>query len=498
MKSNRIGRGLKATAVSLALGLGITACSRDYTVAYLYVTSATKTTTGVINAYAVDYQSGALEQLSDSPIPAGNNPVALVASPDAHNLYVVNRNDSNLIHYAIGTDGKLYAQATTSVVGGSTGGNGSFPVAAAIDPFGNYLYVLFTFQNGFTPARTGPGGIAVFKITHTSDPSTDGALSAPLAGPGGLPYFPLGNNPTALTISPKGGYVYVVDREFTAANVPFGIMIAFKADTGTAAAPGTGTLTQIPNTSPIPAGGALAGGFPVGASPSSIVEEPAGLYVYITDSNTNQLFALQTNSAGYPQFPDHLAVPDRALSGECHGRSARTVPLRGQLRLQHGFRLHDHERLAVVGCRLGRRGYRPQLRHDRARARHLPLHFQPDRQLGLRRAARSALRLVEKCAGNPVCRSPAPYLRGRSSQRSPRNADRPLKSTQQTAKVRAQARTFLLLSAVQDLHLLLTFREFYRSSLIDACTFSTLPDARLPTSKSSSSPTPPRSALLST
>ena len=47
MKWNGMGRGLEGhLAVSLALGLGITACSRDYTVAYLYVTSATRTTYG--------------------------------------------------------------------------------------------------------------------------------------------------------------------------------------------------------------------------------------------------------------------------------------------------------------------------------------------------------------------------------------------------------------------------------------------------------------------
>ncbi len=293
MKWNSMGRGLKATAISLALGLGITACSRDYTVAYLYVTSATRTNAGVINAYAVDYQSGALEQLADSPIPSGgSNPVTLVASPDAKNIYVVNRDTSTVVHFDIGTDGKLYAQSTTNVVSGAGGVTGSFPVAAAIDPFGRFLYVLFTYQNGFTPARPGPGGIAVFPLDGS------GNLGTPIMQ-AGLPYYPLGNNPTAIAINPKGGYLYVVDREFTAGGTPFGVMLAFKADLGTAATAGTGTLAAVPGGT-ITAGG-VSGGFAVGSSPSSIVEEPAGLYVYVTDSNTNQLFAFQTNSAGTPQ-----------------------------------------------------------------------------------------------------------------------------------------------------------------------------------------------------
>ena len=172
MKGNSIGRGLKAAAVSLAVGLGLTACSRDYTVAYLYVTSATRTNAGVVNAYAVDFQSGALEQLADSPIPSmGSNPVTLVASPDAKHVYVVNHDSSSVVNFDIGTDGKLYPQTVTSVAGPVGGIVGSFPVAAAIDPLGKFLYVLFTYQNGFTPARPGPGGLAVF-------PSTARAISA--------------------------------------------------------------------------------------------------------------------------------------------------------------------------------------------------------------------------------------------------------------------------------------------------------------------------------
>ncbi len=285
MKGNRMGRGLLATAVSLAVGLGLTACSRDYTVAYLYVTAATRTTAGQVNAYAVDFQSGALEQLSDSPIPSGgSNPVAIVAAPNAQNVYVLNHDTSTVVHFDIGTDGKLYPQTTTNVVQGAGGINGSFPVAAAIDPAGKFLYVLFTYQNGFTTARPGPGGIAVFPL------DSSGNLGAPLTF-NGNPYYPVGNNPSAIAISPKGGFVYVVDREFTTGGTPFGVMLAYTANTT------TGALTQV--VGPLTTGG-QPGGFAVGASPSSIVEEPAGLYVYVTDSNTNQLFAFQTNSVGVP------------------------------------------------------------------------------------------------------------------------------------------------------------------------------------------------------
>ena len=63
MKLKTTGRIVKASLVSLALGLGLTACTRDYTVAYVYMTAANKGAAGVINAYAVDYLTGALVRI---------------------------------------------------------------------------------------------------------------------------------------------------------------------------------------------------------------------------------------------------------------------------------------------------------------------------------------------------------------------------------------------------------------------------------------------------
>jgi len=295
MKLNGMGRGLKATAISLAVGLGMTACSRDYTLGYLYITSATKTTTGEINAYAIDYQSGALQQLADSPLPSGgSNPVTLVAAPNGKTIYVLNHDSSSIGIFAVGTDGKLYGQATPSVVLGANGIAGTFPTAASIDPAGNFLYVTFTYQNGFTTARPGPGGVAVFPIGHsTTDSGAEGKLGTPLtnttvgttpANP--LPYFPVGNNPAGIVVSPKGGFVYVIDQEKPSSGAPFGVLLAFTASTT------TGALIPVP--------GSVAGGFSIGTSPSSIAEDPSGLYLYITDQATNQLYAFQNSASGTP------------------------------------------------------------------------------------------------------------------------------------------------------------------------------------------------------
>src|SRR5450432_1224860 len=87
-----MGRISKAAIVSLAMVLGLSACTRDYTVAYVYMTTA-KSNPGVINQYAVDYQSGALIPIG-SPVAAGNDPVTLVPSPSGLFVYVLNRLDA--------------------------------------------------------------------------------------------------------------------------------------------------------------------------------------------------------------------------------------------------------------------------------------------------------------------------------------------------------------------------------------------------------------------
>lgn len=284
-KKTGLTRGLKAVALSLAVGCGMTACSRDYTVGYLYVTNA-KSVPGLITAYAIDFQSGALQQLADSPIPSGgNNPLSLVAAPNGQNLYVINHDapSSNVVQFAVGTDGKLYAQNTYSVVTGN-GLTGTLPTSLAIDNAGKFLYVTFTYQNGYTAARPGPGGIAVFPINSNGtlgSAVTNTTVGTSSANP--LPYFPVGNNPVGIATSVKNN-VYVIDQEKPSGSAPYGVLLAFSENTS------TGALTPIT--------GSVSNGFAAGTSPSAIAADPLGVFVYVTDSTTNQLYAYNVVNGG--------------------------------------------------------------------------------------------------------------------------------------------------------------------------------------------------------
>ena len=285
-------RGFKALGVTLAVGLGMTACSRDYTVGYLYVTSATRSTSGLVNAYAIDFQSGAITPLADSPIPSGgNNPVGLVTAPNSKFVYVINQSapSSNLVEFSIGSDGKLYPENTYPVVQSADKTViGSFPTSIAIDPSGAFIYVTFTYQNGFSTTNPGPGGVAVFPV------ATDGSLGAPVvnttvgttaANP--LPYFPVGNNPIGVAVRPlSNDFVYVVDQERPTNGAAFGVLLSFARDKT------TGSLTPVTGT--------VANGVAAGTTPGGIAIDPGGHFLYVSDETTNQLYGYSLQANGSP------------------------------------------------------------------------------------------------------------------------------------------------------------------------------------------------------
>ena len=265
------------------MGLGLTACSGTYTIGYVYATAA-RNTAGLVNGYKVDFQSGNLTVLEDSPSPSGGkNPVAIVATPNNKFLYVVHRDDSNVVLFAIGTDGKIYPQTTYNVTG-------SFPTAAAVDPAGKFLYVTFTYQNCpltgnptcqpggqlFTPANPGPGGISIFPIN-----SSDNTLGAPST-------FNLGRAPMGITVT-KNNFVYVIAQDLATVDNLFG----FSAN------PSNGQLTPLPGVTINP-GDVVSTGYPVSTQPGGIIADSSGSHLYVTDQAGSQVIGYSLASNGVP------------------------------------------------------------------------------------------------------------------------------------------------------------------------------------------------------
>ena len=151
MKLSKFGRMALASVVTLGLGIGITACGPPNTIDFLYVTSSNKSNPGQINVYKVDSQAGALIPIPNSPYSSGgNDPVAAVASASGKNLYVINQASNAVVVFAIATDGSLSQQQSCTTPGTN-------PTQLAINAAGTYLYVVETYQPGFSAADPGPG-----------------------------------------------------------------------------------------------------------------------------------------------------------------------------------------------------------------------------------------------------------------------------------------------------------------------------------------------------
>lgn len=301
MTLNKMGRRAVtasiASIVSVAMGLGLTACGNDYTVAYLYATTA-HANPGLINGYKIDYQSGTLDVLADSPIPSGGrNPVTIVAAPGGKAVYSIHRDDSSVVFFAIGTDGKLYPQATYNI-------RGSFATAAAIDSAGKFLYVTFTYQNNadnsqlYTPANPGPGGISIFSINGADTPNPGALVPLPA-----LQNQNVGRNPIGIVAG--NNRVYVIEQDTASTNN----LLGFSAD------PTSGLLTPLPGVTINP-GNVPSTGFPTGTTPSGIIENSSSTFLYLTDqaANTVTAYSIDPNS-GIPAKVGNGTVTDAGPMG---------------------------------------------------------------------------------------------------------------------------------------------------------------------------------------
>jgi 6-phosphogluconolactonase (cycloisomerase 2 family) len=276
MKWKSMGRAATASLLSLAMALGLTACSNDYTVSYVYMTTSRTLPHGLINGYQVDYQSGFLLPLLDSPIDGGGrDTVAIVVAPNDLYLYSVNNFDSDVVEYGIGTDGKLYPWNTYNT-------SGSLPTAGAIDAAGKFLYVTFTYQNTasgaqlYSLANPGPGGISIFPI------NSDNTLGTPTT-------VNVGRNPVGIATSTVGNYVYVIEQDSA---TTFNLL-------GFTETPATGALTAMPGVTINP-GNVASTGFASGVSPSGLLVDKTGTHLYVTDNVQNQIATYSIGSNGVP------------------------------------------------------------------------------------------------------------------------------------------------------------------------------------------------------
>jgi 6-phosphogluconolactonase len=288
MTLSKSGRITLASVVSLGLGFGLTACGPSNTIDFLYVTSS-KNNPGQINVYQVDSQAGPLITLAGSPYSSGGaNPVADLASPNGKNLYVVNRDSGTVVEFAISTNGSLAQQQVCNIPGSS-------PTQLAINKTGTYLYVVETYQPGYSVNNPGPGALVVFPINASGQLGATSSLCTPVAN-GTNAFFPVGNNPVAVNVLANGNYVYAVNES--------------DATISTFQVGSSGALSLI-------------GTYPVGVAPNALASDPTSKFLYVTDGAANQMigFLVQINGTliamqtpfKTDNLPDAVVVDPRAI-----------------------------------------------------------------------------------------------------------------------------------------------------------------------------------------
>jgi 6-phosphogluconolactonase len=171
-------------------------------------------TTGdqMVRSYTVQLDNGTIAQVGGA-IATGVQPQAMAITPDGLFVFIANAGDSTIGVYAVTSNGSL------SAVGSPVRSGGQMPVALAVDPTGKLLFAVDQQS----------GDVSTYGISESQS-----SLSLTSLGPTPMPTpsISLASSPTAVAVSPNGGFVYATDS----AN---NIVVGFSYDN-------TGTLTPLP------------------------------------------------------------------------------------------------------------------------------------------------------------------------------------------------------------------------------------------------------------
>jgi 6-phosphogluconolactonase (cycloisomerase 2 family) len=270
MKFSKVSQLFLASILGLLVATFLTSCE-IVTIDYVFLADASGIGgAGQVQTFDADSETGALRPGAKDVASGGMNPVAMAATSDYSNLYVVNQGSNNVVHFSLSAGGALTQKdvVTTS----------ASPVGVAVNAAGTYLYVI-----------SGPSPAVVTEYSLSS--GTIGAVTTQetltLSNYSGDTIVP-----TGITVLANGGALYVSAYDQSAYN------------------PG-GATTSSANPGwifgyAVGSGGALApsGNSPykAGVKPSAIVSDPTNRFVYATDFASNQLIGYTIQSGSVLNF----------------------------------------------------------------------------------------------------------------------------------------------------------------------------------------------------
>lgn len=258
---------LLVSAAGLAVAGLLSACQL-VTIDYVFLTgtytNSSGASSGGVQAFAVDSESGALRNAGGNVASGGLSPVAMATTSDYAHMYVANADNDTLVHFTIASDGVLTQKDTVTLPG--------TPVAIAVNNANSALYVIY----GQTSAN-----LAVYSLSSGTIGSVTGQAALQIPG-----YTSDLVVPTAVTVLQNNGAVYATVYDMSSYNpggtttstVNPGWVFGFTTGTNGALTPASGSPWRA------------------GVKPTGIVADPTDRFVYITDYASNHLIGYTVTS----------------------------------------------------------------------------------------------------------------------------------------------------------------------------------------------------------
>jgi 6-phosphogluconolactonase len=291
-----VSRVIFIPAIGLLLASLLTACQL-VTIDFVYVADSAGSSagsSGQIQTFAVDSQSGALREGQPTVSSGGVGPVSMAVTGNYYHLYVANATSQNVVHFSISLHGVLTAEDTITLP--------TTPVAVAVNAASNYLYVV----SGTTSATLTEYPLSIANGTIGA-PTASVALTVP--GYGGDTIVP-----TAVNVMANNSGVYVAAYDATAYN-PGGVSTS-SANPGWLFGFSVGSDGSLTPTAGSP--------YTAGVKPSGVASDVANRFVYVTDFASSQLIGYSIQSGDRLSFmvngpfktgnePSALAIDPRGI-----------------------------------------------------------------------------------------------------------------------------------------------------------------------------------------
>jgi len=299
MKFSKLSQLFLVSSTGLLVAALLTAC-QIITIDYVFVAGNSG-----IETYAADSETGALRSAAATVTSGVNGPVAMATTSDYAHLYLANKGNKTVVHYAISSNGVVTVADTVTLT--------TTPVALAVNASNTYLYVVSGTASatlteyplasgvigaasatpltipGFATDTLVPTGVNVLINNNSALSATNaiyvsaydlsaynpGGTTSSTANPGWIFGYSVGSGgalsqisgspwkagikPTALVSNPTNRFVYAIDF---ASNQMIGYGIT-----------GTGTLNYL-----------LNGPFKTGNEPTAIAIDPRGTFLYVTNA----------------------------------------------------------------------------------------------------------------------------------------------------------------------------------------------------------------------